>query len=189
MTTLGWRRPIGLLAAVLVAGLALAACSDDDTAEGPDDSTPSSETTSGEAIGPTVAPDDTVATSVPEIPDPLPIPEAGLASLEFDGEPIEVELGNCEYDPRPEIGLDVTMRPPTATESNRAGLVLIVPQAQAGRNVLTEGTVALQLEGDLAPAFVQAVLELSEDLLSGTMIFQAPRDGAALIGRAAFHCI
>jgi hypothetical protein len=190
MTTLGWRRPIGLLAVVLVAGLALAACSDDDTAEGPDDSTPSSETTaSGDATGPTVAPGETVPTSTPpEIPDAPPIPAEGEATLELDGAPIEVVLNRCEYNPAAEIGLDVTMNPPTASEDNPAGLVLLVPGAQAGPNLVDAVSAALQLEGDPSFLGLEGRLDLAEDLLSGTLIFQVVRGEEALIGTAAFNC-
>ncbi|OWY60056.1 hypothetical protein B7486_71260, partial [cyanobacterium TDX16] len=155
-----------MLALLLAAALALVGCSDDDDADGPDDSTPSSETTSGEATGPTVAPGETVPTSTPpEIPDPPPIPAEGEATLELDGAPIEVVLNRCEYNPAPEVGLDVTMNPPTASEDNPAGLVLLVPGAQAGPNLVDAVSAALQLEGDATFLPLEGRLDLAEDLL------------------------
>jgi hypothetical protein len=190
MTTLGWRRLLGLLAVLVVAaGLAAGCSDDDDSADGPDDSAPSSEVAEGDATGPTVAPGQTVPTSTPpEIPDPPPIPAEGEATLELDGEPIEVVLNRCEYNPNPEVGLDVTMNPPTASEDNPAGLVLLVPGAVAGPNLVDAISAALQLEGDPTFLPLDGRLDLADDLLSGTLIFQVVRGETAQIGTAAFNC-
>jgi hypothetical protein len=188
MTTLGWRRTsVRLVAVLVVAALAVAGCSDDETSDGgTDDSTPT--TAEGAATGPTVGPDGTVTTTTIEIPDPPPIPAEGQATLELDGQPIEVVLNRCEYNPNAEVGLDVTMNPPTASEDNPAGLVLLVPGAVAGPNLVDAVSAALQLEGDPSFLGLDGRLDLAEDLLSGTLIFQVIRGEEALIGTAAFNC-
>jgi hypothetical protein len=189
MTTLGWRRtPVRLVAVLVVAVLAVAGCSDDESADdGPDDSTPT--TAEGEATGPTVGPGGTVTTTAPpDIPDPPPIPVEGQATLELSGQPIEVVLNRCEYNPNAEVGLDVTMNPPTASEDNPAGLVLLVPGAVAGPNLVDAISAALQLEGEPTFLPLEGRLDLAEDLLSGTLIFQVVRGETAEIGTAAFNC-
>lgn len=173
---------------VLTAG----ACSDDETGSSTDDSTDDSAPASGEgaAVGPTVAPGDAPGTTPvePEIPDPPPIPAPGEATLELDGEPIEVVLNRCEHNPNPDIGLDVSMNPPTASSDNPAGLVLIVPTAQPGPQLVDALSAALQLEGEASFLPLEGRLDLADDLLSGTLIFQVIRGEQALIGTAAFAC-
>jgi hypothetical protein len=180
---------------VLVAALLVVAgaCSDDDgsggtTEDSTDDSTPAVEPGDGGATGPTVAPGDTTPTTELEIPDPPPIPEPGQATLELGGEPIEVVLNRCEHNPNPEVGLDVTMNPPTASADNPAGLVLLVPTAQPGPQLVDAVSAALQLEGDPSFLPLEGRLDLAEDLLSGTLIFQVVRGEEAIIGTAAFAC-
>lgn len=188
-TTVVGRRRWGLLGLVLVLLLAVAACSSDDPGEEgtTDDSTP--EVAEGEATGPTVAPGDAIpAPELPEIPDPPPIPAAGEATLELAGEPIEVVLNRCEHNPNPEIGLDVTMNPPTASETNPAGLVLLVPDAQPGLNLVDAISAALQLEGDPTFLPLDGRLDLADDLLSGTLVFGVQRGDELLVGTAAFSC-
>jgi hypothetical protein len=178
-----------LTALLVVAG----ACTDDEgsggtTEDSTDDSTPAADAGEGPATGPTVAPGETTPTTALEIPDPPPIPAPGEATLELGGEPIEVVLNRCEYNPSPEVGLDVTMNPPTASAENPAGLVLIVPTAQPGPQLVDAISAALQLEGDASFLPLDGRLDLADDLLSGTLIFQVVRGEEAIIGTAAFAC-
>jgi len=182
-------------AAVLLAALLVVAggCSEDEgsggtTEDSTDDSTPTADAGEGTATGPTVAPGQTTPTTALEIPDPPPIPAPGEATLELGGEPIAVDLNVCEYNPSPEIGLDVTMNPPTASAENPAGLVLIVPTAQPGPQLVDAISAALQLEGDASFLPLDGRLDLADDLLSGTLIFQVVRGEEAIIGTAAFAC-
>ena len=184
---------VGALATALLLVLLGASCSDDEgsstTEDSTDDSTLATDEGAGSSTGPTLAPGaSTTPTTELEIPDPPPIPAPGEATLELGGEPIEVVLNRCEYNPNPEIGLDVSMNPPTASEDNPAGLVLIVPTAQPGPQLVDALGAALQLEGDVSFLPLDGRLDLADDLLSGTLIFQVVRGEEAIIGTAAFAC-